>query len=343
MRKVFISFLLIAATFSCIDPIDLKIDDPAGTLVVDGIITSEPGPYTIKIGRSIPFDNTQALGAYFKPEKGAILSIASDDGNEYALTEGKPGYYQTPVGFTGQTGKSYVLHIQTTDGIQYQSTSERLNPVPEIDTILYEYIVYPRLIKNSVGDQIEQNATGFKIQVEAHDPPENNFYRWEATGIFEFFSITDRPDIKQCWAPHGRIEGTVVVDDDQHFQGNLFRHEIGIIPYDRPTYFLIDLKQYSLSEEAFEFWQRVQNQQKNTGSIFDPAPAPIVGNVFRTDDPEDRALGFFGASSVFTQKCLINRFPASGLVSPTPYIEPIPGDCRDDYPGATNIKPPGFK
>jgi hypothetical protein len=343
MRRISTFLFLIAIAFSCVDPIDLKVDSDADAIVIDGLVTNEPGPHIIKVGRSIPFDNSKVLGAYFKAEAGAIVIIRDSDGNQVQLTEGKGGNYQTPAGFIGQPGKSYWVEVQTKDGSVYQSSQELLNPVPEIDTILYEYIVYKRLAKNAVGDQVETNATGFMINVRVNDPPGKNYYRWESTGIFEFFSLTDRPDIKQCWAPYGRVESTVIVADDLRSQGRTIDYEVGIIPYDRPTYFLVDIKQYSLSERAYEFWKRVQDQQTNTGTIFDPAPAPIDGNIVCTTDPTKKAYGFFTASAVFGTNNLINRFQASGLVSPTPYIEPIPGDCRDDYPGATTVKPKGFK
>ncbi len=161
-------------------------------------------------------------------------------------------------------------------------------------------------------------------------------------GIFEFFSLTDNPEIMQCWAPLPRLEPGIQVMDDRFVDGKTFVEPLAIILYDRPTYFLAMVEQYSLSAEAFEYWNQVKKQQQNTGSIFDSTPAQIKGNIYRTDNPAEVALGYFGASAVTRDSVLFQRFKASGLVSPTRPKDVIPGDCRFQEPNATNIKPPGF-
>lgn len=339
----FLLFVGLFVSFSCVDPIDLKLASNEERLVVDGVITSAPGPYTIKLSTTLPFDNTQVLPAFFKAKANAIVSISDNDGNLVTLIEKKAGIYETPVGFNAQIGKTYTLSIRLDDGREYESAPETLSQVPTLDSIHHEYIVYKRLIRNSQGSYVEVSATGFRLAAEWLDPAtERNYYRWELSGIFEFFSITDVPTIKQCWAPLDRLESTVLLSDDEFYDGNQTVNDLAIILYDRPTHFLTTVTQYALSENAYKFWTSYQAQQFNTGSIFDPAPAPIVGNMRSLTNPDETVIGFFGASGVSVKKLLINRFKSSGMVSPTPYKEPLPGDCRRHEPNATNEKPPGF-
>lgn len=98
-----------------------------------------------------------------------------------------------------------------------------------------------------------------------------------------------------------------------------------------------------MTESAYRFWNELKKQQSNTGSIFDAAPAPILGNMVNKDDPDVLVLGYFGASTILRKDALIHRFNASGRVSPTPNIEPQQGNCLLQEPEATNIKPPGFE
>ncbi|MFZ6009681.1 MAG: DUF4249 domain-containing protein [Bacteroidota bacterium] len=341
--KRFTLFILIVITFSCIDAVDLSLPSSYDKLVIDGLVTNEPGPYTIRIGRSLPFDNTKVLPAYFNPEANAIVSIDDNLGNSFALTETGPGLYVTPAHFTGGIGVTYTLKIRTADGKKYQSDPELMRDVPAIDSLIYTYITYQRLTESGSGNIVETTSTGFQLTVKSNDPNGlKNYYRWKVSGIFEYFSINDNPEIKQCWAPVFRLETHVKVNNDHYFDGNSFLEDVAIIPYERPSYYLAAVKQYSISARAYEFWNQFKNQQLNTGSIFDPPPVAIRGNMKNIDDDSDMVLGYFGVSAVYEKSVLINRFIASGRVSPSPYIMPIGGDCRDHEPRGTNIKPPGF-
>jgi hypothetical protein len=342
MRRLLL-FIGLCVSLSCVDPIDLKLASENERLVVEGVITSAPGPYTIRLSSSLPFDNTQVLPAYFKGKAGAMVVISDNVGNRIPLTEKKAGIYETPAGFNSTIGNTYTLSIQLSDGSEYESMPETLTATPVLDSVHHEYITYKRLLRNSQGSFVEVSATGFRLAGQWSDPAGTpNYYRWELSGIFEFFSITDVPTIKQCWAPLDRLESTVLVGNDEFYDGRKTVNDLAIILYDRPTQFLATVTQYSLSENAHNFWKSYQAQQFNTGSIFDPAPAPIVGNIRSLTNPEEKVLGFFGASGISVKKLLINRFKSSGLVSPTPYKEPLPGDCRLHEPKATNVKPPGF-
>jgi hypothetical protein len=337
-------FVFVAFVSSCIDPVVLRLERQSPRLVVDALITDEAAPDTIRLSRSLTFDNTQVLSAFVIPEKGATLTITTSTAETVALTEVRPGQYKTPDNFNGQIGLTYVLHIQTSDGKRFVSQPEYMNPVVPIDTILYRYTTYKSLVENASGNFVETSRTGFVMSVQSSDPPDQkNYYRWKANGVFEFFSVSDNPDIKQCWAFLQRLESIVVINEDEEFDGKTFSEDVAIIHYDRPTLFLGTIKQYSLTEASYRFWADLKKQQTSTGSIFDPAsPKPIIGNIMSLDDPDEMVYGYFGASSVFEKSVLVNRLKASNFVSPSPYIEPLQGDCRNHVPNATNKKPPGF-
>ena len=342
--KKLLNFIILIGTCSCIDPVDIKVSSAGEKLVVDGLISDSEGPYTVKLSKSLPFDNTQVLPVYFVPESGAVVTIEDDLGNSFLFAEQDPGVYKSdPAAFRGEVGRAYKLKIITSGGVAYQSDPEMIVPVPPIDSLIYEYYKYPRFFINSAGTPVVFDDYAFRLSVKVNDPSsERNYYRWKVDGIFEFFSLTDNPEIMQCWAPLSRLEPGIMVTDDRFVDGKPFIEPLAIILYDRPTYFLAMVEQYSLSAEAFEYWNQVKKQQQNTGSIFDSTPAQIKGNIYRTDNTDEMALGYFGATAVTRDSILFQRFKASGLVSPTRPKDIIPGDCRFQEPNATNIKPPGF-
>lgn len=99
----------------------------------------------------------------------------------------------------------------------------------------------------------------------------------------------------------------------------------------------MEVSQYTLSYRAYDFWKQIQQQRSSVGSIFDPPPSEIKGNIIAEDDSK-AALGFFRASSVATRHIMIdnNRFPSKKALART-------GDCREIYSQSTAVRPPEFE
>jgi hypothetical protein len=340
--KKYSTILLIFIAIGCVDPINLKIDGNGGTLVVDGWITDLPGPYTIRLSRSIPYDNSKPMKVYTIPEKNAVVTIVDNLGNINPVPETIVAGTYSASAVTGVPGRSYQLRITTTNGSQYHSTFDEIKPVPPIDALEYEYTVTETLFINANGAARTQKLEAFALYAVVSDPQvAENFYRWQVDGIFEFFSVSDFLPT-HCWAPVTRLESKLVIADDEFTDGHTFRQYLANVPYDRPTYYLVKVRQQSLTREAFDFTKRISVQQTSTGTLFDPPPAPIIGNIVCDTNPAETVLGYFGASSVAVRNILINRFKESGYVNPSRYTPPKPGDCRTMQTNATNIRPEGF-
>ncbi|MBX2961525.1 MAG: DUF4249 domain-containing protein [Cyclobacteriaceae bacterium] len=341
-NKSIILFALLTLLISCIDPFDVRTGGKKGRLVVDGMITNFSQASVIKLSRSLAFDNTGIISSYFDPERDATVIVKDNLGNEIQFNETQPGVYLPDPAFTGTVGNEYILQIQTSDGQQYLSSAEKMFPIVPIEEVLYEYHVYEELVQNVYGQYFPVQRFGFRISVQSNDTEtERNYYRWKVRGIFEFFSFIGET-IFQCWVPVPRLETGVRIRDDLFVNGNSFTEPVAIIPYDRTTYYQVTVQQQSLTPDAYRFWNDIRNQQTNTGSIFDPIPSQINGNIYNVNDPGDAPFGFFSASALTEKTILINRFQASGFVSPSPNIMPQEGNCINQILNATNIKPPGF-
>jgi hypothetical protein len=335
------SFLIcISITWSCVDPIRLKTKDGDGTLVVDGLITDEAGPYSVKLSRTITFDNSRPLKVYTVPERDATVVIYDDAGISETLSESEPGVYKT-ASIAGTVGKTYSITIKTSDGDSFYSESETMPVVAKVDSIKHEFVIYDRFFINANNQPQTKKAEGFEISAVTTDPAGyGNFYRWQANGIFEFFSLVENPDVHTCWVSLSRLEGHLEIADDLLNDGQSFSHRVCVVQYDRPTRYMVKMKQASLTERAYRYWRDSEKQQTSTGSIFDPPPTALIGNIKSDDDVP--ALGFFGASSVAACNVLFDRYRASGFVLPDPNPPLQAGDCRLQWPGATNVRPEGF-
>jgi len=342
VRKASI-YIFIVLLAGCVDRVDLKLGGQDNLLVVDGLITDQPGPYTVTLSRSLKYDNSGIATTYLVPEKKAQVSILVQNGgttSKFPLSETSSGVYEiNSMSFKGVVGNTYSIEIHTTDGKVYRSNPELMLATPEVDEIIPSLKVTQKL---SVTTGALQDVYAFDISIVTRDPAEEvNYYRWKSHGIIEFFAFTDNAS-STCYVSRSPLETQVVVSDDHLMNGNQFNKVVGIAPYERVTRFRAYVEQYSLTREAFEFWDRIRAQQESTGSIFDPAPAQIRGNVYNIEDNDETVLGYFGASSMRENAITFNRAKAANFRYPPNLIPSQYGDCLLQEFGATRIVPEGF-
>ena len=159
LRKIFIMIypLRIALFFAavllfngCIVQFIPETNETQELLVVEGLITDQPGVNIIKLSRSLPLGGKIEA----KPLSGFSLNISDDLGHIYYLHENSPGSYETnPADFQGQVGRIYTLHInsnEASNNLSYTSSSVEMLPVPPIDHIYYE--------KKNIADEEGRNA-----------------------------------------------------------------------------------------------------------------------------------------------------------------------------------------
>lgn len=114
--------LLVMATIlmlasACQKVIDLKLDNAAPQLVIEGNLTDEDGPQIVTISKSVSFSATNT----FPPVSGAIVTISDSTGVENILTETSPGTYVI-VPFKGYYGRTYKLTVKV-NGVTYMASS----------------------------------------------------------------------------------------------------------------------------------------------------------------------------------------------------------------------------
>lgn len=332
---------------ACIEPFELKTGTGRQSLVVSGMVTDQNDPSLNKVTLSwtAPFD-AETQQVLIEPVMMAEVTLNDDKGNSMTLYEGprRGDYSLWEDDYNVEQGRAYSLHIKLPDGREYASRPEVLRPVPAIQSITYEFRQFIDVVRNSAGVLIERRTKGFEVNVQVQDPAERgNYYRWDTEGVFEFYTDTrDVPVPSTCWANMGSINTKIVTGDDRLVNGRFFQQPVVVVPADIPTKYRIKVRQYSLTAEAYEFWRLFNQQQSSVGSIFDPPPAQINGNIYSLTDPEEKAIGYFTASSLVEDYLMIHRQRYAPFPGP-PYTLPI-GDCRYTYlyPSVTNERPEGF-
>ncbi|AKQ46379.1 hypothetical protein TH63_13315 [Rufibacter radiotolerans] len=329
--------LLCFLLWGCVDPVDLKPTQTVKYLAVQGLITDEPGPYTVNVRMTVPYG--RPTGIKEEGLRGAQVVITDERGAHEVLREHGLGIFKTsPTGMRGRVGGVYTLSVTLKDGRNYQSTAEVLAPVAPIEELELDFQRKP------VFDQGPEPIANqrFEAFVRTKDPGNaKNFYRWEWKAIYEvstqpwdYEEVPPRgsfpiPKPKKCCQTCWVYDTTnlMVVGEDRLFNGNTFRKPVGIVPLTGETINVrlrVEAVQYSLSETGYDFWEDFIAQSRSVGSVLDPPPANAKGNVRNLANPEEPVFGYFGASAVTRKAVFVKREE----VPQVPGLLKYPDDCR---------------
>lgn len=156
------ALLLVAgALSSCEHVIEVDLNQAGPQVVIEGIVTDQPGPYTVGLTRS---GNYFEQSLSFPPVRNAIVVVADDLGSRDTLKEGNPGLYRSSSVLRGVSGRTYTLRVET-EGKEYDAVSTMPQKVG-IDSLF------------AVARRSGHNDPGYDIYVVFRDPPEpGNFYR----------------------------------------------------------------------------------------------------------------------------------------------------------------------
>lgn len=271
MRYIFlISILVIVA--GCKDRVFLEFTRTDKRLVVDGTITDKNEPYYINLSYPTKYTYQPNPDATDRQVTGAVVTVEDDLGNIYSFAENSPGSYVSDnTKFQAAVGRSYVLHVSTTDGKVYASYPEKMNSVAPLDSLYYVLD----------GDQ-------YSLYVDLQDPPERgNYYQWKIR-----FGT--------------RYNDWIDIATDEYFNGNYIKglkQDDGDYKDVKGTEIFVE--QLSISLEKYRFLKLLNQQVDNTGTPFQSPASPIVGNVFNENDSTDYALGYFGVSAISSKSITV--------------------------------------
>jgi hypothetical protein len=283
-------------------------------IVIEGLLTDQPVPNKIKISHAL------RLGVMAKsiPVRGCIVTISDDQNNITLLKEADTGTYVTdPAKFQGQIGRFYTLHVRSNAGSKshvYESYPVELLPVPAIDSLYYEKVEL-----NSSLSWI-QNPEGCQIFLDTHDPTNQcNFYRWEFEETWEFRVPYSVPN-NTCWATSNSNEINVK-STSKLADSKIIRYPLSFISNqtDRLKVKYSSLvTQYSISEDEYNYWSKLQSITQQVGGLYDIIPFYIASNIYCKDNADLKVLGYFSVSSAKSKRIFV-KDNFRGLANPYSY------------------------
>ncbi|MGV3629829.1 MAG: DUF4249 domain-containing protein [Bacteroidota bacterium] len=139
MKRIISLFALVYLFMlsSCEKVIDLDLNSEDPKYVVEGTVTKDSTVHTVKITRTLNFDENTA----YPTVDNAVVSISDNLGNTTTLTLVSPGTYQTS-NYLGVEGRTYTINVSV-DGKNFSSSSTMPVQVPVDSLTLEEFSFGP--------------------------------------------------------------------------------------------------------------------------------------------------------------------------------------------------------
>ena len=308
----------------CTDPyMPSVLTSPPSYLVVDGFLNAR-GTTTITLTRTYAIAAKGAAPAEAK----ATVYLEDEAGTRQLLREAPTGTY-TSAFLTLDPGRRYRLHLNTLTGREYASDFVPVKLTPAIDALSWQ-----------------AEASGLNVRLSTHDPANaTRYYRWDYVETWAIMPVyvpqvefkpntLPLPDItvpfpSKCWGT--AVSTTVLLGNTTTLSQDVVTDRLlRVLPATSERLYngySILVQQQALTKDEFDYWELLRKNTESLGSLFDPQPARLTGNVRCLNAPAELALGFVGAHSVVEKRLFVarNQLPRS-WVPRTGYEACVPPD-----------------
>jgi hypothetical protein len=313
------AFILIIIASSCVKQFLPKSGADPKLYVVEGLITDQPGRHSVRVSRSTPLGTQTELNTV----SGCNVWITNNLGTKYVLTELSAGTYSTSSDFRGIVGSKYTLHIEVTHydpvyrkkviDLTLQSLPSEMLPVPPIDSLYYEKAE----LREENGFPSE--GEGCQVLLNTADPENKcRFFRWDYSETWKIQAPVYQKTINNvCWATNNSDE--INAKSVKGLSGSKIEAlKVKFISNqsDRlSNRYRIQVNQYSLNENEFNYWNDLEKLTQQSGNFYDITPSSISGNMYCSGDPDRQVLGYFSVSAIKSKVIYIDDY-FKGLIDP---------------------------
>lgn len=307
-------FAIIVLLSSCVEKYYPELDSKyENVLVVDGMISNEPGPYYIKVSLASSVNDPE-----FLPLSGYNISIIDDAGTTEVLNETMPGVYASATnGIQGIAGRKYKTRIVSPDGKTYQSDFETLKNPVGIDTV---YAIFEA--HSNPGGVFPYEGYQFYLNTKMAQS-DTNFFMWRLERSFEYRSdflishmyngrlhtIYNVDSLQTCWKTD-KIQQLFTFKTTGLSSPAVTRFPLNYVNTQTrelmERYSLL-VKQFTITEKAYTFWNEVREQNSSQGSLYTKLPFQIRGNVYNTETPDEPVFGSFLIAGITEKRIFVNR------------------------------------
>jgi hypothetical protein len=313
VNRLNIIFFLLVFLGSCIDPFQPDINESQEIIVINGTVTDQPGIHRVTVSTSTPYNDPE-----FNPVTGCMVLVEDGHGNTVNYSENDPGIYEANLEPSYLApGRVYRLTVITPGNHEYQSDFDSMLACAPVDDIYYEEK------KQSTADPGNiLHGIQFYVDVAENEETSRN-YRWLLEETWEY-----NPAYYADYVWRGGPVELNVSDSNV----TCYMHDPGRELYLASTRFLTSnslkskalnyvsnqtprlkirysllVKQHSLTEKAYEYWNGMESQSGDAGGLYETQPVSTLGNICNVDNPEEKVLGCFYATQQQTMRLTLSN------------------------------------
>ena len=329
--------VLCLLTWACVDEVRLEApDQPESGLLVKGqLIAGNPAKASLYIAELYQYNRNLP-----KPIGGAKVSLENDQSQSLPFIASGDGNYflDIPSGnpsMSVQPGYKYRIKVNMPNGTQYLSAWETLLNGPKIDNL--DFKVADKEVLGSDGKLAMLPHVYLNLNTRLVDTKGNRVHLlWEP---LQAYKITDNNEFS-CYATRKILNDIVPIFDGQNATSDALQgYPLLETPLDyrfaEGFYFLVP--QTAISQDAYGYFEELNQILARKGTFFDPPVGPIRTNIYNPDDPKAQNYGFFYVAQTDTARLYIpptavgnpSRYCPLPPVFPPPEIPPPPTSCDD--------------
>lgn len=309
--------LLVVIIQSCREEYYPQIEKYEDILVVDGLITNEPGPYEIRLSQSSPISRPELI-----PYAGAQVMVVDNLGNEEIFAEVSKGVYKSvPDGMQGVVGRKYKVIITTKSDQIFESDFQELKEPTGISN------VYAEIENYDTGDPYYP-AYGYQFYVDSEaSESDSTHLMWRLTGTYKYqadyyiryyyydYGLHEFPDPDSLYTCYNTevIQGIYTFSTAGLSESAVIKFPLNYVTTDTRRlsirYSLL-VKQFTLTDEAYTYYNSLQAISAQQGALYAQQPYQVQGNIKNTLNPDDPVLGYFLVAGIDQQRIYVDRPPA---------------------------------
>ena len=316
---------------SCVYPFDPGIETTDSRIVIEGSI-SLGGTSRFNFSRVYPFTSgdyipaPMAMTGYIEGEDGTRIGPSlvnpdtPSDGNISIPTKDDPDYFSsssqtqwtlqfdTPATMPSQRYRVHFEELGT--GAIYESDWLEVCAQPVIDDLRY-ILDFDR---EELNVALSMHCNGYhhfrwyyEETWEYHADLNASHYLdpallWDKRGNYQpeaaFLKFTMPENRYYCWmderSPDVKIFSTAEQVEDRFTDLEFHR----VSRYNKKLQMIYRLKVHleAISEDAYLYWNNIDENTNNQGSIFAPVPSQMAGNIHCITDPSAEVIGYVNAS-----------------------------------------------
>jgi hypothetical protein len=339
-------FVLSLAIVSCVDEIYLDVPSEESNLVIDAWLGPSSQESFVRVYRTTPFLSGSIAPKYTKVAVSGMY--VEDELGERVFFRNFPDttlFYRPEAERTFEPGRRYRLNVVTDEDV-YQS-DWTVMPEPSIFGEFEAVGKKKTLLVISGGSPVQVDGATAEVNLNITNPSaEEVGYLIRATGISEVFTTGDSEVCKcNCYMEAPLLFSGMNLESSG--SGNspktVTLAEVDITSLGR---FYVESTIKTVSSDNLEYLRQIQKQQQNTGSIFDPAPSKIKGNIKSLTNHEKEVLGNFMVFQEQQFNPMIYRAEIYRLNPHLPFAFDETGhvveNCKEYYPYALPYTPEPF-